>query len=481
MFGADLDDAVLDREAGHAVEQRQVDVLPERQHQRIGLERLELAGRLREALVVERHLLDGQRAFARHVLDRRQPLDHHAFLQRLLDLEVVRGHLLARAAVDDDRLGGAEALRGARDVERGVAAAVDDHAPAQHRLVLPLHAAQHRHGVEHPRGLAGGDVRALGDVRADGEERGVEAARLHRLQDVRDLAVQRQLDAQVEDALHLGVEHVARQPVLRDAEAHHAAGERAGFDDRHAVAEAAQVIGGREPRRAGADDQHALAGFARRRRELPAALDRLVAEEALDRIDADRLVELAAVARALARVVADAPHDGGQRIVRGQRAPGGLVVAALGVVEPALDVLAGRAGVVAGRQPVEIDRPRRAPRAGLVGEARADVERDREGLVHGAPPSRAGRSWRCCDRRSPGSARGVPRPAPCRTGARSASAASGTRRPAPGGGSSCGPVISPSSASNSGKSPDSTAIRAILIVSAGAEPQPSGQGTWMWM
>jgi hypothetical protein len=43
-----------------------------------------------------------------------------------------------------------------------------------------------------------------------------------------------QLDAQVEDALHLGVEHVARQAVLRDAEAHHAAGQRAGLDDRHA-------------------------------------------------------------------------------------------------------------------------------------------------------------------------------------------------------------------------------------------------------
>ena len=28
---------------------------------------------------------------------------------------------------------------------------------------------------------------------------------------------------------------------------------------------------------------------------------------------------------------------------------------------------------------------------------------------------------------------------------------------------------------------DSTAMRATLMVSAGAEPQPSGQGTWMWM
>ena len=115
---------------------------------------------------------------------------------------------------------------------------------------------------------------------------------------------------------HFRVEHVARQPVLRDAEAHHAAGERAGFEDRHAVAEPAQVVGGGESRRARAHDQHALPGFRFGRREFPAALDRLVAQEALDRIDADGLVQLAAVARALAGVVADAPHDRGQRIVR---------------------------------------------------------------------------------------------------------------------------------------------------------------------
>ena len=67
-----------------------------------------------------------------------------------------------------------------------------------------------------------------------------------------------------DDARDLGVEHVARQAVFRDAEAHHAAGERAGFADRHVVAEAAQMIGGGEARGAGADDEHALAVSARR-------------------------------------------------------------------------------------------------------------------------------------------------------------------------------------------------------------------------
>ena len=67
------------------------------------------------------------------------------------------GMLLARAAVDDDRLGCAEPLGGARDVERGVAAAVDHDAPAEQRLFLAFHGAQHRHRVEDlaPRSPAG--------------------------------------------------------------------------------------------------------------------------------------------------------------------------------------------------------------------------------------------------------------------------------------------------------------------------------------
>jgi hypothetical protein len=54
------------------------------------------------------------------------------------------------------------------------------------------------------------------------------------------------------------------------------------------------------------------------------------------------------------------------------------------VEQPALDVLAGRALVVAGRQAVEIDRARGAPGAGVVGQRGAGVEGDGEGLVHHA-------------------------------------------------------------------------------------------------
>jgi hypothetical protein len=141
--------AVLDRETRHAIEQRQVDLLAECQHQRVRLQRFELARRLRKSLVVERHLFHGQRAFVGHVADRRQPLDEHTLLQGFLDFEIVRRHFLARAAVHDDGFARTQPLRSARDVERRIAAAVDDDAAPQHGLLLALHAAQHRHCVEH--------------------------------------------------------------------------------------------------------------------------------------------------------------------------------------------------------------------------------------------------------------------------------------------------------------------------------------------
>jgi hypothetical protein len=102
------------------------------------LQRLEFSGRLRISLRVEHHLFDGDLSFL-HALDRGEPFHHDAFLERLFDLEVVRGHAIARAAIDDDGFGRAKPFGGARDIERGVAAAIDGDAPAEQRLVLAFH------------------------------------------------------------------------------------------------------------------------------------------------------------------------------------------------------------------------------------------------------------------------------------------------------------------------------------------------------
>src|SRR5207237_5535162 len=98
-----------------------------------------------------------------------------------------------------------------------------------------------------------------------------------------------------------------------------------------------------------ADDEHVLPRQRGRLVEGPAALDRLVAEKALDRVDADRLIDASAIALDLAGVIADPSHDRGEGVVLDQVTPRGFVVAGLRMEEPALDVLAGRAFLVARR------------------------------------------------------------------------------------------------------------------------------------
>ncbi len=90
MFGADLDDAVLDLDALDTLEQREVGLLAQGEDDRVGLQLLDLAGRLREPGLVELHLLDHHLA-AVDLLDGLQPAHHHALLLGLLDLEVVAG------------------------------------------------------------------------------------------------------------------------------------------------------------------------------------------------------------------------------------------------------------------------------------------------------------------------------------------------------------------------------------------------------
>ena len=218
-----------------------------------------------------------------------------AFLERLFHLDVVRGHPVPGAPVDDDGLGRAEPARGARRVHGGVPAAVDGDAAAEHRRRAVFHPVQQRHRVHDPGRVAGRDVGALADVRADGHERGVEGpAALGELgEQVGDGRVELERDAHVQDAGDLGVQDVARQPVLRDAVAHHAAGLGARVLDGHRVTQPGEVIGGRQPRGPGAYHQHPLTRRRRRDGRPPSLVDGLVAEEPLYGVDPDGLVELA--------------------------------------------------------------------------------------------------------------------------------------------------------------------------------------------
>src|SRR5690606_27847051 len=134
-------------------------------------------------------------------------------------------------------------------------------------------------------------------------------------------------------------------------------------------------------------------------------------------------------------VVADPSHHRGKRVVPHQPAPRLLVPSLLDQAEPALHVLPGRAGIVARRHQVAVDRPFAAPGAGPVGEAGTGPQRDRERellrgrLRHLAPPP--ARNGRCSGRRSPGPPRSRRSGVARRTGGRSAVGAAGTPPPAP--------------------------------------------------
>jgi hypothetical protein len=201
-------------------------------------------------------------------------------------------------------------------------------------------------------------------VRADSDEDGVEAALGLLGDEVRDAVAGGDHDPEAREAVDLAGEDVARQAVGGDPVAEHAAGRLAGVADLDLVPEAREVVRGREAARAAADHEHAPAGRRGDPLEGEAALQREVAEEPLDGVDRDARVELAAVAARLARVVADAAVDRRERVVGAEHAPGVLVTAVDDVREPALDVLAGRAGRVAGRQKVDVDGALRALRTG---------------------------------------------------------------------------------------------------------------------
>ena len=399
---------VLELHPGDPTEEGGVGLLAERQDHRVGGERLEPARRLWVPGLVELHQLDLQLG-AVEGRDRPQPVDPHAFPLGVLGLVEMGGHLLAGPPVDDQRLVRTHPAGDPRGVHRRVAAAVDRHAPPDHGPLAGGDAAQERHRVHDAARIAGRDVHPLGEVCADGDEDRVESALVALGDQILDPVPAGHPHAHRRDPVELAGEHVAGQPVGRDAVSHHPARLLARVSDLHLVAEPAQVVGGRQTARPGADHEHPLAAADRWIVEAPPLLQREVAEEPLDRMNRDGAVEVGAVAHALARVVADPPVDRGQRIVGDQLAPRLLVSARLGVREPGLDVLAGRAAGVARRQQVDVDGAALADRAGVgtpvqqVGQRRHVPHRVVHAGRHGRTPMASSLAPSSDTRSGPGS------------------------------------------------------------------------------
>ena len=134
----------------------------------------------------------------------------------------------------------------------------------------------------------------------------------------------------------------------------HPARLRGGLVDFHGMAQPRQVIGCGKATGPRANDQHPLAGGGGGG-DAPAFGRRQVTKEPLHRMDAHRSIEVTAVTAVLARVIAHPAEHSRERIVRHQRFPRRAVFAGLSKRQPALDVLAGRAGVIARRQQIHVD------------------------------------------------------------------------------------------------------------------------------
>src|SRR5690606_7341878 len=163
----DLDDVPVELDSRHARKEPGVTLLTEREYDGVGLERLELSGRLRPAVLIELLDLDGQVTLS-HLGDRAQPVDPDALVLGLGRLLIMSRHLLAGASVDDDGVVSAEAARDPGGVHRGVATAVDGDPAERVGGLTGLDTAQEAHGVQHPARVLVGDVHPFRQVRPHG-------------------------------------------------------------------------------------------------------------------------------------------------------------------------------------------------------------------------------------------------------------------------------------------------------------------------
>ena len=207
----------------------------------------------------------------------------------------MRRHLLAGAAVDDDRVLGAEPARHAGRVHGGISTAIDGDPTLDVGAPALLDGAQEAHGVQHPPGVTIGNVHPFRQVRAHGHEGGAEAVLKFRPQ-VAHGVVLLEPDAEVDHPGDLRVDDVPRETVCRDAIAHHAARLATAVAHRNLVAEPCQVVCRGQPAGAGPDDQDPLAAGWRRAGKCPALFDRGVPQQSFDRVDRDSAVHLRAIA-----------------------------------------------------------------------------------------------------------------------------------------------------------------------------------------
>jgi len=196
----------------------------------------------------------------------------------------------------------AEPARGARGVDRGVAAADDDDPVADIDLLADGHAVQEVDAGEAVRGVLTLESEVDALLGADCQvDRLVVAPQVSIETSPADLHAGAQLDAEVEDRLDLRVENLLGEAIARDAEAQHAAGLGEALEHGHGVAARARAgtrTRARPPPPTTATRSGSFSSTSFFARSL--CWSPPVADPAFHAVDRHGRIELAAVAGALA-------------------------------------------------------------------------------------------------------------------------------------------------------------------------------------
>ena len=241
----------------------------------------------------------------------------YALLLRLLDLDGIGGHIALLPAVGDGDLR-AEADGGAGHVHRDVAAADDDDLFADGGLGAGVDLAQEIDAAPDALELLARDAEGGGLLRADGEIKRVKAlgAQLVERHVPADLDTAAEDHAELLQNVDLGVEDGLLEAEVRDAVAEHTAGLVVFIEDGDLVVVRREEVGAAQARGARADDGDLLVAevIELLRDKAGVALELAVGDEALDLVDGDGAVNVAAGADILALAVADAAADGGEGV-----------------------------------------------------------------------------------------------------------------------------------------------------------------------
>ncbi len=191
---------------------------------------------------------------------------------RVFVFELEGGHLALAAAVDQVDVGSAQALGGVGGVDRGISSADDGDAAADRDGLGGLVVGDETQRVDDAFEFFAGEIQRLGRSEADGDEDGgVFALQIFD----GDVAAHRDAEAEIDahgfNQIHFAQAVGGAQLVFGDAVGVQAAGERAGFENRYAVAALAQFGGAGERGGSGADAGDLGASSLRRSRRAACA------------------------------------------------------------------------------------------------------------------------------------------------------------------------------------------------------------------